>query len=99
MLGFGIGLYWKVTWALVLPIGLTLIFIYAMIDYEPMKTANGNVYPAAALGIERFCRNQHVVRNLKYLAQLVDGPFRPSPSPKFQLGALQLFRMNLEIPG
>ncbi|XP_046631270.1 sodium-dependent nutrient amino acid transporter 1-like [Daphnia pulicaria] len=48
MLGFGLGIYWKFTWCFLIPIALAVIFIYAMIVYEPLKTDDGEPYPPAA---------------------------------------------------
>lgn len=52
MLGFGVGIYWKATWAIIIPIGLLSIFIYAMVQYQPMKTDNGEFYPVGITGIQ-----------------------------------------------
>ncbi|EFX84368.1 hypothetical protein DAPPUDRAFT_46779 [Daphnia pulex] len=45
MLNMGLGIYWKYTWCIFIPIALLVIFIYAMIVYMPMKTADGQDYP------------------------------------------------------
>lgn len=50
MLEFGLGVYWKFTWCIFIPLALTVIFIYAMVSYEPMKTDDGEYYPASANG-------------------------------------------------
>lgn len=50
MLGFGLGIYWKFTWCIFIPIALSVIFIYAMVVYEPLKTDDGEYYPVAATG-------------------------------------------------
>lgn len=34
MLGFGLGIYWKFTWCILIPIALTVIFIYAVSLYR-----------------------------------------------------------------
>lgn len=31
MLSFGLGIYWKLTWCIFIPIALAVIFIYAMV--------------------------------------------------------------------
>ncbi|KAI9551816.1 hypothetical protein GHT06_022155 [Daphnia sinensis] len=48
MLGFGLGIYWKLTWCIFIPIALAVIFIYAMVVYEPLKTDDGEPYPPSA---------------------------------------------------
>lgn len=50
MLKFGLGIYWKFTWCIFIPIALLVIFIYAMIVYTPLKTDDGEPYPASANG-------------------------------------------------
>jgi solute carrier family 6 amino acid transporter-like protein 5/7/9/14 len=51
MLNMGLGIYWKYTWCIFIPIALLVIFIYAMIVYMPMKTADGQDYPVVVSGI------------------------------------------------
>jgi len=48
MLGFGVGIYWKLTWGIVLPLGLLVIFVYAMVVYQPLVTDNGEFHPIEA---------------------------------------------------
>ncbi|XP_057375161.1 sodium-dependent nutrient amino acid transporter 1-like [Daphnia carinata] len=48
MLDFGLGIYWKLTWCIFIPIALAVIFIYAMVVYEPLKTDDGEPYPPSA---------------------------------------------------
>uniref|UniRef100_T1JCL7 Transporter n=1 Tax=Strigamia maritima TaxID=126957 RepID=T1JCL7_STRMM len=50
MLGFKIGTYWKVTWAVFCPIILTVILIYSLVSFEPLELA-GYVYPGWAEAI------------------------------------------------
>ena len=50
MLGFGISIYWKLTWTIIIPIALLVIFVDALIDYQPMVTDNGKPYPAEDTG-------------------------------------------------
>lgn len=51
MLRMGLGIYWKFTWSLFIPVALLGIFIYAMVSYQPMKTDDGNEYPAGVTGM------------------------------------------------
>ncbi|KAK3916117.1 Sodium- and chloride-dependent glycine transporter 2 [Frankliniella fusca] len=37
MLGYKPGLYWRVTWGFFAPIILTVIFVYSLVDYKPLK--------------------------------------------------------------
>lgn len=50
MLGFGVGIYWKLTWGIVLPLGLLVIFVYAMVVYQPLVTDNLQPHPVEAIG-------------------------------------------------
>lgn len=50
MCGYGLGIYWKLTWSFIVPIGLLVIFVYAMVVYEPLNTDNEKPYPAEATG-------------------------------------------------
>ncbi len=50
MLGFGVGIYWKLTWSIIIPIALSVIFIYAMVLYQPLKTGDGEYYPPGVMG-------------------------------------------------
>lgn len=50
MLGFGVGIYWKLTWSIIIPIALLLIFIYAMVLYEPLVTDDKEPYPPGVMG-------------------------------------------------
>lgn len=51
MLEFGLGVYWKFTWCIFIPLALMVIFVYAMVNYESMKTDDGEYYPAGVNGI------------------------------------------------
>lgn len=51
MLGFGLGIYWKFTWFIFIAVALAVIFVYAMIVYEPLKTDDGEYYPPGAMGM------------------------------------------------
>uniref|UniRef100_A0A0P5K3J4 Transporter n=1 Tax=Daphnia magna TaxID=35525 RepID=A0A0P5K3J4_9CRUS len=51
MLDFGLGIYWKYTWCIFIPIALLVIFIYAMVSYMPMRTGDGQVYPSGVSAI------------------------------------------------
>jgi hypothetical protein len=59
MLNMGLGIYWKYTWCIFIPIALLVIFIYAMIVYMPMKTADGQDYPVGVSGIvnKNICKS------------------------------------------
>ena len=50
MLGFGVSIYWKLTWCFIVPIFLLVIFIYAMIVYKPEKTDDGQPFPEGVSG-------------------------------------------------
>ncbi|KZS15995.1 Sodium- and chloride-dependent neutral and basic amino acid transporter B(0+) [Daphnia magna] len=49
MLGFGLGIYWKFTWSIFIAVALVVIFVYAMIVFEPLKTDNGEYYPPSVM--------------------------------------------------
>lgn len=51
MLRMGLGIYWKFTWCIFIPIALLAIFIYAMASYEPMETDDDEYYPPGVTGI------------------------------------------------
>lgn len=46
MLGIRLGIYWKFTWVLVIPMSLLAILIYSLITFRSF-TSNGYVYPTA----------------------------------------------------
>lgn len=48
MLNIGLGIYWKFTWCIFLPLSLTVIFIYAMTAYKPLETSPNVPYPVGA---------------------------------------------------
>ena len=50
MLGFGVGIYWKLSWSIIIPAALSVIFIYAMVLYEPLKTGDGEPFPPGVMG-------------------------------------------------
>ena len=50
MLRMGLGTYWKFSWAIFIPIALTIIFIYYLVTFTNLKTDNGLVYPGQYLG-------------------------------------------------
>lgn len=51
MLGFGLGLYWKFSWAIFVPLSLTIIFIYFMsAQFQHPQTGDGQVFPQEYLG-------------------------------------------------
>ena len=50
MLGFGVSIYWKLTWCFIVPIFLLVIFIYAMIDYKPDETDDDQPFPEGVSG-------------------------------------------------
>lgn len=50
MFGYGLGIYWKYTWCILIPIALLVIFIYAMVNYEPIMTDDGQTYPPGVSG-------------------------------------------------
>jgi hypothetical protein len=52
MLNSGLGIYWKFTWTIFIPVALSFIFVYAMVNYGPLKTADG-VFPIEATGMAR----------------------------------------------
>lgn len=54
MLGFGVGIYWKLTWSIIIPIALSIIFIYSMVLYEPLTTGDGEPYPPGVMGKSSF---------------------------------------------
>lgn len=58
MLGYGVGIYWKLTWSIIIPVALSAIFIYAMVLYEPLKTYDGEPYPPGAIGKQNLKRIQ-----------------------------------------
>ncbi|XP_052126835.1 sodium-dependent nutrient amino acid transporter 1-like [Frankliniella occidentalis] len=37
MLGYKPGFYWRITWGFFAPIILTVIFVYSLVDYKPLK--------------------------------------------------------------
>jgi hypothetical protein len=61
MLNMGLGIYWKFTWCIFIPFALLVIFVYAMVVYKPMQTADGQDYPAGVTG------NVNSVLNKQYL--------------------------------
>jgi solute carrier family 6 amino acid transporter-like protein 5/7/9/14 len=50
MLDFGLGIYWKFTWCLFIPVGLSVIFVYAMVSYKPITTDDGLPIAVGATG-------------------------------------------------
>ena len=52
MLGFGVGIYWKLTWSIIVPIALMVIFVYSMVTFETLYTDDKEPYPVGATGIE-----------------------------------------------
>ena len=53
MLNSGLGIYWKFTWTIFIPVALSVIFIYAMVTYEPLKTPDGP-FPIGATGMTKI---------------------------------------------
>lgn len=51
MLGFGLGLYWKLTWGIIVPVALLVIFIYSMAFPDELVTDDGKPLPPAAMGM------------------------------------------------
>ena len=50
MLGVKLSIYWKLTWAYIIPVTLVFIFVYAMTKYDP-ALGGSYVFPASATGI------------------------------------------------
>jgi len=50
MLGYKPGAYWRITWGFCAPLILSVIFIYSLIDYKPLKYENYD-YPDWADGM------------------------------------------------
>jgi len=59
MLGFGVSIYWKLTWGFIIPIALIVIFVYAMVTYTPLKTDDEQDYPIEATSNHNF----HIIVN------------------------------------
>jgi len=53
MLGFQLGAYWKVTWAIFSPVVLMCILIYSLVSFEPLQLGD-YVYPTWAEAIGWF---------------------------------------------
>jgi len=53
MLNYGLGIYWKFTWTIFIPVALSVIFIYAMVTYKPLETSKDNPFPVAATGMAK----------------------------------------------
>ena len=51
MLNFGLSIYWKFTWTIFIPVVLSAIFIYAMVQYKPLETTDGRPFPIGATGM------------------------------------------------
>ena len=49
MLGIRLGIYWKFTWGLFIPVCLGAIFVYSLVNFRTFE-ANGYVYPTALTG-------------------------------------------------
>lgn len=49
MLGIRLGIYWKFTWGVFIPVSLSAIFVYSLVNFRTFE-ANGYVYPAALTG-------------------------------------------------
>lgn len=49
MLGIRLGIYWKFTWGLFIPLSLVGIFIYSLANFRTFVT-DGYVYPASLTG-------------------------------------------------
>ena len=49
MLDIKLGVYWKITWAFVIPTFLMVVFIYALTRYEP-EDIGKSPYPSILLG-------------------------------------------------
>lgn len=37
MLGYKPGFYWRITWGFFAPVILTVIFVYSLVDYKPLR--------------------------------------------------------------
>ncbi|CAG7650724.1 unnamed protein product, partial [Allacma fusca] len=48
MLERKIGLYWKICWGFIVPVGLSLILMYTLATIEPLKH-EGNFFPSSAI--------------------------------------------------
>ena len=48
MLKRKISIYWKLCWGVIVPVGLTIILIYTLVQWEPLKH-EGHDYPESAI--------------------------------------------------
>lgn len=47
MLGIRLGIYWKFTWGIFIPLSLMAIFVYSLINFRTFVAPDGYHYPAA----------------------------------------------------
>jgi solute carrier family 6 amino acid transporter-like protein 5/7/9/14 len=113
MLGFPVGIYWRFTWGLCIPVGMTGILVYVFsnekrwtyngLDYPDVAIACGWALAGLSLSVFPICAIHTIyTRKASGLKEKFQAAYRPSPrwgprNPKFRREWVAFHKKNKEI--